>query len=181
MSPNMSPDDSQIGDAMQQQSFLHKVREYLIDVEEKRSALDEDAMTIEIDVSFAQQQIASLEKELQRYRLHAAELEDSDVLFQKRVRDLESQGMLLLDLEALLSGVFRRESAQFFTQSALDFASARSWGEMTLLERVAQTDGMILEIDGVAYAFLELEKEQYVFHPDALSDDFCKILKGFSD
>lgn len=172
---------SQIGDALQQQSFLRKVREYLLESEEKRSVLDQEAMMMELDLSFAQQQIASLEGEIQRYHDQVEDFKVSEEERKEVFVQLELEQMLLLDLEALLSGSFRKESARFFTQSALDFATARSWGEMTLLELVANAQGMILECDGDAYAFLHVEKDSYVFHPRILSEGFCKVLKGVSE
>ncbi len=179
----MSEDhSSHIENALQQQSFLRKVREYLLQGEEQYSALDEEALVLEVDLSFAQQQIASLEKELQKYRTHLESLQVSEAAFQQKISESDLQKSLLKDLESLLSGHFDPSKALFFTQSMLDFASARAWGEMGLFDRLkAVEDPMILDVDGQRYAFLEFADGKYCFHAEALDADFYDLLKGLSD
>jgi hypothetical protein len=181
----MSEDSSShIGDALQQQSFLHRVREYLLSLEDQYSALDEESMMFEIDISFTRKQICSLEAELKKYRGHAEKLKLSDAAFQEKRRQMELRRSFLKDLQSMLSGEvnFSHDSALFFNQSLLDFASARGWGEMTLMEKLGNTDdGMMFDIDGKVYAFLQLSSDQYIFHPDELSPAFRSDLESLSD
>lgn len=179
----MSDYRSAISSALQQQSFLHRVREELLELDSQFSQLDEELMIAEVDHTFIEQQMCSLKEQLKQYQDQSELLKVSELDLKGRRSELGLQRFLLKDLQLLLSGEpFVLARALFFTQSLLDFATEHGMGEMSVSQMIKdRAKGMILDLDGASYAYLENQEGELFFSPKALSDSFLHLLQDLSD
>lgn len=176
----MMNDDLFAGDhPIQQQSFLHQLREQMLLVDQEWKRADEGLMMAEVDVRFAEQQ----QQELQR----ALDAQSAQLVDAQAQRDLQAQLLqhfqekrdLLLDLEEALSGTLQAHQLRFFTCSQLDFAHQLGLGEITLQQQLdALGERFLFHHQGHSYVFLQLADGSYWFRAEALSGALFDFIQG---
>lgn len=153
---------------LDQQAFIRKIREYLLQLEKEIEESDHASVMSEADLQVQQDERQALEQKTESLKRKIEEQEQKAMEAKKQHDLLVDQQNLLLDFQGLLAGFFQ---PRFFTQRFSDFALAKDMGEMTLQKMLDQsTDGLSITVKGENYWYVKAPDGEYYFHEEAVKN-----------